>query len=94
MMTTLGRSLLHQKVCSAQRRSHDDTVVVATPRLCLLWTIELFFAQPQLCASTNNKTKATRMSYNPRMSIAPSTQQQNRGKKKDDESDAFMRLVS
>jgi kinetochore protein Nuf2 len=33
------------------------------------------------------------MSYNPRMSIAPNTQQQNRGKKKDEESDAFMRLV-
>ncbi|EHL01542.1 putative kinetochore protein nuf-2 [Glarea lozoyensis 74030] len=32
------------------------------------------------------------MSYNPRMSLAPNTQQQNRGKKKDDESDAFMRL--
>lgn len=36
----------------------------------------------------------TTMSYNPRMSIAPNTQQQNRGKKKDEESDAFMRLVS
>ncbi|CAG8982531.1 hypothetical protein HYALB_00002313 [Hymenoscyphus albidus] len=32
------------------------------------------------------------MSYNPRMSIAPSSQQQNRGKKKEEESDAFMRL--
>jgi kinetochore protein Nuf2 len=33
------------------------------------------------------------MSYNPRMSIVPSGQQQNRGKKKEDDSDAFMRLV-
>jgi kinetochore protein Nuf2 len=31
------------------------------------------------------------MSYNPRMSIVP--QQQNRGKKKEEDSDAFMRLV-
>ncbi|KAL3427395.1 kinetochore protein nuf2 [Phlyctema vagabunda] len=33
------------------------------------------------------------MSYNPRMSMAPSSQQQNRGKKKEEESDAFMRLA-
>jgi len=33
------------------------------------------------------------MSYNPRMSMAPNSQQQNRGKKKEDESDSFMRLV-
>ncbi|KAH8678976.1 kinetochore protein-like protein nuf2 [Tricladium varicosporioides] len=32
------------------------------------------------------------MSYNPRMSMVPNSQQQNRGKKKDEESDAFMRL--
>ncbi|KAK6600167.1 kinetochore protein NUF2 [Botrytis cinerea] len=32
------------------------------------------------------------MSYNPRMSLAPSSQQQNRGKKKEEESDSFMRL--
>ncbi|TVY89741.1 putative kinetochore protein [Lachnellula willkommii] len=32
------------------------------------------------------------MSYNHRMSMAPNTQQQNRGKKKEDDSDAFMRL--
>ncbi|KAG9245206.1 kinetochore protein-like protein nuf2 [Calycina marina] len=32
------------------------------------------------------------MSYNPRMSMAPNSQQQNRGKKKEEESDAFMRL--
>lgn len=33
------------------------------------------------------------MSYNPRMSMVPNTQQQNRGRKKEEESDAFMRLV-
>jgi kinetochore protein Nuf2 len=33
------------------------------------------------------------MSYNPRMSMVPSSQQQNRGKKKEEDSDAFMRLV-
>lgn len=33
------------------------------------------------------------MSYNPRMSMVPSSQQQNRGRKKEEESDAFMRLV-
>ncbi|KAF4630258.1 hypothetical protein G7Y89_g7877 [Cudoniella acicularis] len=32
------------------------------------------------------------MSYNPRMSMVPNSQQQNRGKKKDEDSDAFMRL--
>ncbi|PSS16617.1 hypothetical protein M430DRAFT_104006 [Amorphotheca resinae ATCC 22711] len=32
------------------------------------------------------------MSYNPRMSMVPNTQQQNRGRKKEEESDAFMRL--
>ncbi|RDL30732.1 uncharacterized protein BP5553_10077 [Venustampulla echinocandica] len=32
------------------------------------------------------------MAYNPRMSMAPNSQQQNRGKKKEDDSDAFMRL--
>ncbi|KAE8448601.1 putative kinetochore protein nuf2 [Mollisiaceae sp. DMI_Dod_QoI] len=32
------------------------------------------------------------MSYNPRMSMVPSSQQQNRTKKKEDDSDAFMRL--
>ncbi|KAH8596088.1 kinetochore protein-like protein nuf2 [Bisporella sp. PMI_857] len=32
------------------------------------------------------------MSYNPRMSMAPNSQQQNRGRKKEEESDAFMRL--
>jgi kinetochore protein Nuf2 len=34
-----------------------------------------------------------KMSYNHRMSMVPNTQQQNRGKKKEDDSDAFMRLV-
>ncbi len=34
------------------------------------------------------------MSYNPRMSIVPNTQQRNQGKKKEEDSDAFMRLVS
>lgn len=34
------------------------------------------------------------MSYNPRMSMAPNSQQQSRGKKKEDDSDSFMRLVS
>jgi kinetochore protein Nuf2 len=33
------------------------------------------------------------MAYNSRMSLAPSSQQQNRGRKKEEESDAFMRLV-
>jgi hypothetical protein len=33
------------------------------------------------------------MSYNPRMSMVPNSQQQNRGKKKEEDSDAFMRLV-
>ncbi|KAL2066364.1 hypothetical protein VTL71DRAFT_2435 [Oculimacula yallundae] len=32
------------------------------------------------------------MSYNPRMSIVPNMQQQNRSKKKEDDSDAFMKL--
>ncbi|RDW69484.1 hypothetical protein BP5796_05304 [Coleophoma crateriformis] len=32
------------------------------------------------------------MSYNPRMSMVPNSQQQNRGRKKEEESDAFMRL--
>ncbi|TAQ87546.1 hypothetical protein B7494_g4127 [Chlorociboria aeruginascens] len=32
------------------------------------------------------------MAYNPRISIAPNSQQQNRGRKKEDDSDAFMRL--
>ncbi|KAH8808956.1 kinetochore protein-like protein nuf2 [Xylogone sp. PMI_703] len=32
------------------------------------------------------------MAYNPRMSMAPNSQQQNRGRKKEEESDAFMRL--
>jgi kinetochore protein Nuf2 len=39
----------------------------------------------------NNLFAHTTMSYNPRMSIVP--QQQNRGKKKEEDSDAFMRLV-
>jgi kinetochore protein Nuf2 len=43
--------------------------------------------------STLSKLKPApfEMSYNPRMSIVP--QQQNRGKKKEEDSDAFMRLV-
>ena len=35
-----------------------------------------------------------KMSYNPRMSMVPNSQQQSRGKKKEEDSDAFMRLVT
>jgi kinetochore protein Nuf2 len=33
------------------------------------------------------------MSYNARMSMVPNSQQQSRGRRKEEESDAFMRLV-
>lgn len=47
---------------------------------------------PQSTSTTKSKS-VSKMSYNPRMSIVPTSQQQNRGKKKEDDSDAFMRLV-
>jgi len=45
----------------------------------------------QLLPQPYKSTTEIEMSYNPRMSIVP--QQQNRGKKKEEDSDAFMKLV-